>query len=301
LGGAALNSEHSDNPGKQKEPNMANHSNEDKGLWSYFILTYIIMLLTWGVMVVFQIPGASATSTAAKVTPVGVLLLFLGGFSPSIAGAIMTWRVGGRTGLRELWKRTMQFNLGLKWYLTILLIPIAALVVQVGVQWMRGGTLKQSSLFTHPLSLLGFTISSAILGGAIAEEFGWRGFALDRLLNKWNLWIGSLILGILWVFWHLPLFFIPGTLQASRGNVIVEFPIFALWIMSLVFLFSWLYINTGRSLFAVLLFHAAVDWVNSFSGTIINGGMIDRLVHAVVFAISAVIILIWWNPNRRPT
>jgi membrane protease YdiL (CAAX protease family) len=240
LGGAALNAEHSDNPGKQKEPNMANHSNEDKGLWSYFILTYIIMLLTWGVMVVFQIPGASATSTAAKVTP-------------------------------------------------------------VGVQWMRGGTLKQSSLFTHPLSLLGFTISSAILGGAIAEEFGWRGFALDRLLNKWNLWIGSLILGILWVFWHLPLFFIPGTLQASRGNVIVEFPIFALWIMSLVFLFSWLYINTGRSLFAVLLFHAAVDWVNSFSGTIINGGMIDRLVHAVVFAISAVIILIWWNPNRRPT
>jgi membrane protease YdiL (CAAX protease family) len=272
------------------------------GIWSFFILTYIIAALTWGLMVVFQIPGASATSTTIKATSIGLILLFLGGFSPSIAGIIMTWRVGGRAGLRNLWNRTTQFNFGWKWYLVIVLMPIVVLIVQVAVHLIRGETLKQSPLFIHPLSLIGFTISSAILGGALAEEFGWRGFALDRLLNRWNLWGASTIVGILWVFWHLPLFFIPGTLQQSHGNVIIEFPIFALWIMSLAFLFSWLYINTNRSLLAVLLFHAATDWVNSFSGTIIiNGGVIDRLVHAVVFAISAVIILIWWNPNNRLT
>jgi hypothetical protein len=71
--------------------------------------------------------------------------------------------------------------------------------------------------------------------------------------------------------------------------------------MSLAFLFTWIYLGTNRSLFAVLLFHTAVDWVQSFSGTIISGSTIDRLVHSLVFAIITMIVVFWWNPNRNPT
>lgn len=277
---------------------MTKQTNGNKGLWIYFVLTYAIALLTWGTMIVFQIPGAAA-ATAAKVSPVGILIMMLGGFSPSIAGIFMTWRFEGHL-LHDLWQRTKQVKFGWKWYLAILSVPLLSLIIQIGVQLARGEQLTQSPLLAHPLNLIGFTIL-LILGGALAEEFGWRGFALDRLLERWNLWISSLILGILWAFWHLPLFFVPGTVQASRGNIPVEFSIFALWIMSLAFLFTWIYLGTNRSLFAVLLFHTAVDWVQSFSGTIISGSTIDRLVHSLVFAIITMIVVFWWNPNRNPT
>ena len=285
---------------KQGDVNASKRGIENKGLWGYFILTYAIAALTWGSMIVFRIPGAAVTSTVARQRPIGVLLLFIGGFSPSIAGIFLIWYMGGRAGLRELWKRTILFKFGWKLYLAIFLLPLLVFVIQLGVQLMRGRALTQSGLLTHPSRLIGFTIQ-ILLGGAIAEEFGWRGFVLDQLFKRWNVGVASLILGIFWAFWHLPLFFIPDTIQASRGNVVKEFPVFALLIVSLAVLFSWVYINTNRSLFAVLLFHTVFDWINTFSGTMMNGDIIDRLVHAVTFTVLAAVVLIWWNLNRQPT
>jgi hypothetical protein len=274
---------------------MLEQKDANKGVWAYFVLTYVITLLTWGTMVVFRIPGASAASAAGPVSPFGLLLLFLGGFAPSIAGLIMTWRVAGRAGLRDLWKRASQIHFAGKWYLAILALPLLALIVRVAVQLARGGTVAESSLLIRPLGLVGFTIT-IILGGPLSEEFGWRGFALDRLLNRWSVWAATLILGMFWVFWHLPLFFIPGTAQESHGNFIAEFGIFVLWILALAVLFTWLYIGTGRSLFAALVFHAAVDWFGSLAGTMItNGGVIDRLVNSLVFALFAVVVLLVWR------
>jgi membrane protease YdiL (CAAX protease family) len=279
---------------------MRKFGNRSEGLWLFFVLTYAIMLFSWGSMALFQIPGASASQGSALPNSLGILLFALGGFSPSIAGIAATWRVAGREGLKELWRRALRFKLGWSSYLVILLLPIVILGLRLGIQVARGGSFLESPFLTRPLSLVGFTIAM-ILGGAVSEEFGWRGFALDRLLDRRGLGTANVILGIVWAFWHLPLFFIPGTTQATRGNVVVEFTIFAVWIVGLAVLFSWLHIRTGRSLFAAILFHATINWSNSFAGTLIRPELIDQMTNTVAIALFAIVVSICWTPIRRPS
>ncbi len=270
----------------------------NRGVWAYFILTYAITLLAWGTMIVFRIPGASAASAAGPVSPVSLLLLFVGGFAPSIAGVIMTWTVAGRLGLRDLWQRATRARFASRWYLEILALPLLALVIRLIVQWARHTAVVEPPQLARPVSLIGFTIT-IFLGGALAEEFGWRGFALDRLLGRWSVWAATLVLGVFWAFWHLPLFFIPGTVQASHGNFFAEFAVFAVWILALAVLFTWIYVGTGRSLFAALLFHTAVDWFGTLAGSaILTGGLIDRSVNALVFALFAIVVLLAWKPSQ---
>ena len=261
------------------------------GLRAYFLLTYAVMLSTWGVMALFRIPGTAVASRSAQPAPGALLLFLLGGFSPTIAGVVMTGRVEGRGGLRDLWARAKRTHLGWTWYAAILAAPVLVLAARIAVHVGRGGVLGASPLLTRPFGLLGFTLP-IIVSGPLSEEFGWRGFALDRLLTGRGGGAADLILGGFWAFWHLPLFFIPGTIQQLHGRPAVEFPIFTLQVLGLTVLFNRLYRETNRSLFAVILAHTAFNWFYSFAETFMNGGVLSRLVNAGAIAALAGILII---------
>jgi len=84
----------------------------------------------------------------------------------------------------------------------------------------------------------------------LEEEFGWRGYALDRLQAHYSALLSSVFLGIVWGLWHLPLFFMSG--QDIYHSVPI--PAFILGTIFLSILFTWIYNNTGRSILAVLIF-----------------------------------------------
>ena len=67
-------------------------------------------------------------------------------------------------------------------------------------------------------------------------------------------WATSVVLGIVWALWHLPLFYLPGS--GSDGQ---SFPIYLLHVMSLSIAFAWLYWKTEGSLLLVMLLHASVN------------------------------------------
>ncbi|MBI3836393.1 MAG: CPBP family intramembrane metalloprotease [Planctomycetia bacterium] len=86
------------------------------------------------------------------------------------------------------------------------------------------------------------------------EEIGWRGYALPRLTDRFGLAPASIILGIIWASWHLPLFFI---LESDTFGQ--SFPLYLLQVTALSVAAAWLYWRTKGSLLLVMLMHAAVN------------------------------------------
>ncbi len=268
----------------------------DRYLWLFFALTYAIMLLLLGSLIIFHLPGGSTNPGAPPPPLIALLLLLFSVFSPSIVGVLLTWQVDGASGLRDLWTRATRFALGSKAYLVIVLLPLLALALRAALYLGGGGLLRESTLLSSPTALLAFLVQIALLG-PVSEEFGWRGFALDRCLTKWSPAVTSLLMGILWAFWHLLLFFVPGTAQFNFGNWLLEFPVFAISVTAGTFVFTWLYLGTGRSLWSALLLHFTMNFYVSFWATLANDGLLERVVSAAVFVIAAIVIALSW---RRP-
>lgn len=99
-----------------------------------------------------------------------------------------------------------------------------------------------------------------ILGTAVSvwaqagEEVGWRGYALPRLARHIGLAGASLVLGVIWAVWHLPLFVLP-----DSGSTGQSFAVYLLQVMALSVAIAFLYWKTEGSLLLVMLLHAAVN------------------------------------------
>jgi len=275
------------------------HAGSRSGLGAFFILTYAASWLAWGTMVVFRVPAGSVSPGQPMPAPGGLLLFALGGFAPSIAGVLMTWRTGGRPGLRDLWKRCTRFNLGSRPYLVILLAPVLIAGARVAVQLLRGGHLSLPAVLAQPVLLAGF-VAQILLFGPVSEELGWRGFALDRLLARWGGLRSSLILGAIHAFWHLPLFFIPGTIQQLWGDPVLHLGLFALGTLGGAVVFTWLHLATRGSVWAAVMYHLTSNCSISLVWMSVHGGKVDMLVMALAsVAVAAGLMLADSGKRRR--
>jgi len=143
------------------------------------------------------------------------------------------------------------------------------------------------------LAYLRAFISMALIGGPLFEEPGWTGFAQPRLQRLYGPLIGGLILGSLWVLWHLPRFLIPSqdvTDIPPRGTVL-DFVVFALALMGLRLVIIWVVNNTSNSVFMAILVHAswntfyAVALVQLFSSLIVLGSYLNLTIAAGALAL----------------
>ena len=183
------------------------------------------------------------------------LLTRLADFAFSIAGVVMIAVTAGRVGLRELWQRLTRWRISWYWYmlglLPIVLYGLATAVAQaIPSAIINGGTITTALFSLHA----GFFVS-LFLRGALGEELGLRGFALPRLQERMSPFYGSLIIGILWGAWHLPVLI---------GRDILSIVAFSLLSLGLSMLFTWLFNGSGSSLIPVLLFHASQNWEDGF-------------------------------------
>lgn len=256
-----------------------------KAPWVYFVATFVWAWLFWAVAI---LKGANME------TGEGMTILLLGAAGPMFTGIGFTYLTRDKAGRRDYWKRIIDFKrIPAKWYVVIFLFaPIlnilaALLDIQVGGS---GATWGQAilNIVTDPLSIV-LSIMFATLIPFI-EELGWRGYVLDRLQENRTALLSSLILGVVWSLWHLPMFFVQGSYQAGLGVGTLAFWLFNVGIVPLSLVVTWIYNNTGRSTLAVILFHGMIN----FTGELIAiTERADTLTILLWFLAAIGITVIW--------
>lgn len=253
-------------------------------------LSYFVF---WGPLALFKVPAISFVSDV-RGPAWAIALFFIGPFVPSLLAVYLTWRKEGEPGLRSLGRRILQFKLGWRWYVVTFLIVIAGTVGQVLIYKFIGNPFDARVFVTQ----MGSFFPLLILG-PLSEELGWRGYALDRLQTRWNALVSSLIIGLVWSLWHLPLFLIPGTSQYEMG---VSFIGFLIKLTSSSVLYTWLYNNTRRSLWSAILLH----WLYTYaaqvmSSSVVRSPLYNDLEYVPYVIMAAALALVWkLQTLRRP-
>lgn len=222
----------------------------------------------------------------------GLPVSALAAICPLVAAAILVARESGPAGVTELLKRSFDFRRIDKkiWYLpTLLLIPGLTLLAYALMR-MLGVPLPAPDV---PV-LMGFALFLAFFIGALGEELGWSGYAIDPLQQRWNALTAAIVLGSVWAVWHL----VPWS-QAGRS------PEWIFWqcvsTVALRVLLVWIYNNTGRSVFAAALCHASVN-VSAFLFPNLGSHYDPRFVGPITVVAAIIVTLVWGSRTlTRPS
>ncbi|RJP53225.1 MAG: CPBP family intramembrane metalloprotease [Anaerolineaceae bacterium] len=182
--------------------------------------------------------------------------------APSIAALIVGFLVDGWKGIMDILRKLGRWRANWRWYVFILFSPVALYLIAVGCRVLLGGIAPQFPLLReNPLMILMVFIAFLLpwQSSAFLEEVGFRGYALEKLQNKFGPMVGTLILGTFFGAWLLPEFFQPDTFQHAMGGLSF-YPWFILTEIGWSILMTWAYNNTNKSsLIAGYLFHTAFN------------------------------------------
>ncbi len=263
-------------------------------LLSYLVLAY---LFAWSIFLYVGI-----------VAP-GSPLFLASTFGPLFAALVVTGAGTGWRGIRELLGRATRWRVGLSWYAIVLLGPalvfllalcIAAVVSGVPLDLARLGSLPNGApwFFVPVLFVLIF-----FLGGPLGEEFGWRGFALPRLLERRSALGASLILGVVWASWHLPLYWLPGSAQFRNVHE-TGVDNYAFWLADffisttlLSVLYTWIYNSARQSMLLPLLFHAALNTWNGWLAPVQDAALNRTFEVATDVVLLCIVLVVVWSTS----
>lgn len=217
-----------------------------RSLRRHDVLLFVLVTftLTWAVWV----PRAMGT----EVGIVGQLWTW----APAVAAVAWAALLYGRTGVGDLGRRIALWRVRWWWYPAVLLGPlmfamtVAGIAVLLGKSWdaVRPAALSLS------LPALGLTFVVLALTDGLGEEPAWRGYLLPRLLVHRGPVLASLIVGLIWWLWHLPLVWTAG--GAMEGQ-----PLWLLLADLLVksLIFTYVFLGTGGSILIAILLHASTN------------------------------------------
>jgi membrane protease YdiL (CAAX protease family) len=227
--------------------------------------------------------------TGLQLLP-GIPVAALAFVCPGLAAVILVFQERRSAGVKVLLMRSFDYRrvkVGL-WYLPIvLLLPIMA-AVSFGVLRMMGVPVPPPQIAIVPT----IELTLVCLVAALGEELGWSGYALEPLQDRYGTLRASLILGLVWVAWHLvPL------VQAHRAANWMAW--WSLGTVALRFVMVWLYNNMGKSVFVMALFHAMnnVSW-QSFP---IQGSYFDPRINGLIMLVMAATVTAIGSVSRART
>lgn len=254
-------------------------NNSSKYLLLFFVITFV---WTWGF-------GFAPLALGLVGTPIGTFLFYFGGGAPSVTALFIVFLTYSKEEKRDYFRRCFSFRyMGLKWLVFIIiffaLISFLGLIISTKLLGLEmPGMDFLYAIIRNPVYILPILLIS-LISGPLNEEFGWRGYSLDKLFARFGFAGATLILGFLWGIWHLPWYFTPGQaqydlLQTSPMDAILYIPS----IIMLNFVVSFVYVKTKRSILAGALTHMFGNLLNSqlLSPYSVEVGMMIRVIKVI--------------------
>jgi membrane protease YdiL (CAAX protease family) len=239
---------------------------------TFFLLVFVLSVPLW-------VLGSATGLPLFAGLPASSLMVVC----PALAAVILVYRESKTDDVRELLKRSFDFGrIKAKiWYVPILVLMPAVMVASYGYARWTGSPLPDlpfSVLYVVALFVVFFV-------AGLGEELGWMGYAVDPMQARGRALQAGLLLGVVWAAWHI----IP-LIQMQRSPAWIAW--WCLFIVALRVLFVWLYNNTGKSVFAVTLFHA----IGNVS-MMLYPELFDPRVAGIIVASVAVVVTLAWGPR----
>ena len=242
---------------------------------AFFLLVFVLSVPFWLI----------GFSTKQQLMP-GLSISALMGFCPMVAALILVNLNKGNAGVLALLKRSFDFKRiqDKRWLVPVLLLmPAVNLVVFGLLRWMDMPLpAAQFHLFSTLLIFIAFFVEG------LGEELGWSGYALEPMQARWGALGAALLLGLAGIAWHLT----PLLLMGRSPTWIAWWCLYALTFRIFT---VWLYNNTGRSVFAVALFHATLNMAYVLFP--VYGSHFDMRLAGIVMAGAALLVIVFWGPK----
>ena len=243
-------------------------------LTSYFSVTFLV---SWGSGLMVLVPKmigheSMPAMTALLLFPVLVL-------SVALTGIILTGIQEGNIGIRNLFGRISIWRVSVRWYAVALLTPPVLILITLLLLHTFVSQAYSPNFF--PLGLL-FGIFPGFF-----EELGWMGYAFPGMLSKSTALTASILLGVVWGLWHLPVVDSLGAAAPHGRFWLFFFLAFIAVVTAIRVLIAWIYSNT-QSLLLAQLMHAS----STASLVILRPSHVSASQEAVWYAVYAVFLWI---------
>jgi membrane protease YdiL (CAAX protease family) len=248
---------------------------------SFFVLTFLLsvpfyILSGLAYLNVFSRPGMSA------------LYVSLFTVTPIASSSILTYRKSGWNGVKILLARIFDFRriANKKWYAPILLLMPLIFLLSLAIMVATGAPIPAALAPTMalPAVILFFFILAA------GEEVGWMGYAFDPMQLQSGALRASLVLGLVWAIWHVPFLVVmmPGSVSVLSH---------LLTLVGTRVLLAWIFNNTGKSVFATIVFHAADNTALVTLPEISANSPWATVVHCSLVLVTTAVVTWLWGPR----
>lgn len=231
--------------------------------------------------------------SAIFIKSLSMVFMFLGLCVPAITALIMIFTSNNQSLINDLKRKLLKFycihptNL-----LSAISLFACIVLISIGISLLLGQSINQLAFADgFSFSIQGSSALLTILLASVIEEIGWRGYGEDSIA-QYNSWFKeSILFGIIWSLWHLPLFFIAGTYHAGLANLGIIYVLnFLISVIPLGFITTWVYVKNNRSMLACIIFHLFVNFFQEKIAMTPETKCIETIVITLV-----AIYLVWHN------
>ncbi len=231
--------------------------------WIFFLLLFLITIPEYVI---------------GLVPPCSILMVI----NPFIAASLLTCRENGSDGIMLFLRRSFDFRRIRRriWYLPIIFLMPMAILVSFG--WMIATGASSENLQVPAMIAVLFLV---FFIAAIGEELGWSGYALEPLQDRWGALPAAIIIGMVWALWHLVPYALANPMAWVAGQCLATVMIRVLMV--------WIFNNTGKSVFGMILFHAMVNLC-----TVPDYGLpYDPVILGMILTVIAAAVVYLWGPG----